>query len=80
MDSIKIRFDLLKFKRYFRENLGAPFIILFQVLLFLSGGFFTQGNSALADAIAVYSYYSLLIGVGLQLIFLSKGWKKKARR
>ena len=78
MVTLRIKFDLLKIKRYFRENWGAPFIILFQALILSSGRFLIQGNSALANIIVTYSYYSLLIGVALQLIsFLMNGRRKQ---
>jgi len=52
---------------YFRENLGAPFIISFMALLIICAGLLIQGNSSLANDVAVYAYYLLVIGVVLQL-------------
>ena len=54
-------------KRYLRENLGAPFVIGFQVLLLVAAGLLVAGTSALANEVAVYAYYLLVIGVVLQL-------------
>lgn len=68
MVTIRIKLDLPKIKRYLRENWGVPFVILFQTLLLLGGGLLIQGSSALANTIVTYSYYSLLIGIILQLI------------
>jgi len=53
--------------RYFRENPGAVFIIGFQVLLVSAAVFLIVGDSVLANEVAVYSYYSLVIGVVLQV-------------
>jgi hypothetical protein len=53
--------------KYFRENLGAPFIIGFMALLIICAGLLVQGNSSLANDAAVYAYYLLIIGVFLQL-------------
>jgi len=56
------------------ENLGAPFVIGFQILLLTCAGLVIQGNSSLANEVAIYAYYSLVIGVFLQLIsFLRHG-------
>jgi len=59
---------LPKVKRYVRQNLGAPFVIGFQVLLLVAAGFLVVGNSGLANEVAVYAYYLLVIGVVLQLV------------
>jgi len=65
---------LPRVKRYFRENLGAPFIIMFQVLLLVCAGLLVVGNAELANGVATGAYFSLVIGVVLQLIsFLRHG-------
>jgi len=63
-----IRQFLPRAKRYFRENLGAPFIIGFQLLLLVCAGLLIRGNSVIANEVAVYAYFLLVIGVVLQLI------------
>jgi len=55
-------------KKYLRENPGALFIIGFQILLLVCAGLLIEGNSVLADELAVAAYFSLVIGVVLQLI------------
>jgi len=68
MDFKLLLHDFLpKVKRYFRENLGAPFVIGFQVLLVVAAGLLAVGNSAWASEVAVYAYYLLVVGVVLQL-------------
>jgi len=62
---------------YLRENLGAPFIIGFMALLMICAGLLIQGNSSLANDLAVYAYYLLVIGVFLQLASSLKYGKSK---
>ena len=57
-----------RIKRYFKDNPGAPFIIGFQLLLLVCAGLLIQGNSVMANEVAVYAYFLLVIGVVLQLI------------
>jgi len=58
---------LPKVKRYFRRNLGAPFVIGFQILLLSAAGLLAVGNSSLAEGLAVCGYFLLVIGVIVQL-------------
>ena len=55
-------------KRYLRENPGASFIIGFQILLVVCAGLLIVGNSVWADGLATVAYFSLVIGVVLQLV------------
>ena len=65
---------LPRVKRYLRENPGASFIIGFQLLLLVCAGLLIVGNSVWANGLAVVAYFSLVIGVVLQLIsFLRHG-------
>lgn len=67
-------------KRYFRENPGALFVIAFQILLLVCAGLLIGGNSVWADGLAVVAYFSLVIGVVLQLIsFLRHGKREEER-
>ena len=59
---------LPRIKRYLRENPGASFIIGFQILLLVCAGLLILGNSVWAEGLAVVAYFSLVIGVVLQLI------------
>ena len=62
----------LRIKDYLRENWGAPFIIAFMILLTTAAVYLALGDEANANNIAVYAYYSLVIGVFLQLICFIK--------
>jgi len=59
---------IFKAKQYLRENWGAPFIIAFMIMLMICACLIAFGKEALANEVAVYAYYSLVIGVVLQLI------------
>jgi len=52
---------------YFRENWGFPFVAGFQLLLMVCAGLLIQGNSGLANKVAVYAFFLLVMGVVLQL-------------
>ena len=57
-----------RLKGYLRENWGAPFIVAFMVMLMAAAGYLCCGLEAVANDIAVYAYYSLVIGVALQFV------------
>ena len=71
---------LFRVKGYVRENLGAPFIVGFMLLLVVAAGSLSVGLAVLANEVAVYAYYALVAGVVLQLVcfvkFGEKGGKK----
>ena len=56
-----------KLKSYLTENWGAPFIVSCILLLLGAAAFLSCGLSSLADTLAIYAYYALIIGVMLQL-------------
>ena len=63
----KVTINITKIVRYLRQNLGAPFIIVFQMLLLFCAFLLIRGYPNLANEVAIYAYYSLVIGVVLQL-------------
>ena len=69
----------VRVKGYVRENLGAPFIIGFQVLLLVCAGLLIVGNTWLADGLATGAFFSLVIGVVLQLASFLKYRKKNEK-
>jgi len=69
---VRFRFRKIGILRYFRENLGAPFIIAFIMLLIACAVLLIIENERLAEELAVYAYYLLVIGVLLQLISFLK--------
>jgi protein-S-isoprenylcysteine O-methyltransferase Ste14 len=63
---------LVRVKGYAKENLGAPFIVVFMLLLIVAAVSLSAGWSSLADTIAIYAFYALVVGVALQLICFMK--------
>jgi len=61
---------------YLKGNWGAPFIIAFMVMLITCAYLLAYGNEAVANGLAVYAYYFLVIGVVLQLICYLKYGEK----
>jgi hypothetical protein len=59
-------------KVYIRENWGAPFIVGFMALLMVTTVSMLMGLVVLADEVAVYAYYALVVGVVLQLVCFLK--------
>ncbi|MDG6996924.1 MAG: hypothetical protein JRN52_13470 [Nitrososphaerota archaeon] len=54
-------------REYLITNWGAPFVLAFIVLLITSAAFLTTGAQDLANSIAVYAFYALVLGVVLQI-------------
>jgi len=61
-----------KLKRHVEKNWGSPFIVVFMLLLLSAAVSLSEGLSSLADGIAVYAYYALIVGVVLQLVCFVK--------
>ena len=57
-----------RLKPYLRGNWGAPFILAFMIMLLAAAGYLCYGLESTANEVAVYAYYSLVIGVVLQFI------------
>lgn len=66
-----------KIKGFFKENPGATFIVGFQALLLVCAGLLIQGNSLLAEGVAIVAYFLLVIGVVRQLIFFVRHAKEE---
>ena len=63
---------LFRVKEYVKENLGAPFIVGFMLLLIVAAVSLSAGWSSLADTVAIYAFYALVVGVVLQLVCFLK--------
>jgi hypothetical protein len=68
MFTLRIKIPVSWLKRHFWPNLGVPFIVAFQVMLLVCAHLLVQENVALANDVAVYAFYSLAAGVGLQVV------------
>jgi len=67
-----------RLKGYLRENWGSPFVVAFMALLMAAAGFLCAGSEAMANELAVYAYYCLVLGVVLQLVcYLRYGGEEK---
>lgn len=70
-----------RLKGFLRKNWGAPFIVEFMLLLLIAAYYSSLSSSvnrasAVAEAAVVYAYYSLVIGVVLQLVCFWKYHRK----
>ncbi len=59
--------NLNQLKNYFKANPGAPFIILFMILLLSAAILLTTSRPNEADNIANYAFYSLVLGIVIQI-------------
>jgi hypothetical protein len=61
-----------KLLRYFRRKWGAPFVLAFMLLISTAAVESTLANARAANDIATYAFYSLAIGVVLQIASYSR--------
>ncbi len=54
-------------KDYFKANPGTPFILAFMVLLLSAAVLLISGRSNDADSVANYAFYSLVLGIAIQV-------------
>jgi undecaprenyl pyrophosphate phosphatase UppP len=73
---ITMSFSINKTKEYVKTNWGSPFIIGFIVLLVTTVVSLSIGLQYMADTIAIYAYYALILGVVLQLASFIKNRNK----
>ena len=66
-----------KAKEYVRENWGSPFVVGFIVLLLTAAVLLSGGSSYWAEEVSIYAYYSIVVGVILQLACFLK-YKKNS--
>ena len=59
-------------KGYVRENWGTPFIAGFMIILLVAAASMVTGSEALANELANYAYFALVVGVVLQLVCFLK--------
>ena len=64
-------------KDYLKKNWGSPFIMIFIALLAAAAGCLITGTKNTAELLAEYAYYSLVIGVVLQLVCYIKYGEEK---
>jgi hypothetical protein len=59
---------LNQLKDYFKANPGTPFILAFMILLLSAAALLTTGRPNEADNVANYAFYSLVLGIAIQVI------------
>jgi hypothetical protein len=64
--------SLLKIKGHVKYNWGSPFVVMFMLLLLSATIPLSIGFSSLANNIAIYAYFALVVGVTLQLFCFLK--------
>jgi len=69
-----------RIRGYVRVNWGAPFIVGFMLLLMIAAASLSMALAALADEVAVYAYYALVVGVILQLVCFLKYNKRNGEK
>lgn len=68
-----------RIKRYSRENWGAQFITGFMIILLVAVVSVATGSESLANELAIYAYYALVVGVVLQLVCFLKYNKRNGQ-
>lgn len=77
MPGLTVRISLKGLIRYLRENWGAPFISAFMFLLMAAAVHQAENLEAVANDLAIYAYYMLVVGVALQLAAFIKEERSK---
>jgi heme/copper-type cytochrome/quinol oxidase subunit 4 len=76
-----VRVFLVRVRGYVGENWGAPFVVGFMLLLTVAAVCLASGLKWWANEVAMYAYYSLVVGVVLQVVcFLKTSAGKKERQ
>ena len=68
MAIMKFTINITLLKKYLRNNLGVPFLILFQLSLLSSAILWIRGNIDYVNDLSLFSYLSLAIGVIIQVL------------
>jgi hypothetical protein len=66
-----------KVKGYVRENWGTPFITGFIIILLVAAASVVTGSEALANELANYAYFALVVGVVLHHVYFIDCTKRK---
>ena len=68
-----------RIKHYFKANPGALFVIAFEALLASAATVLVLGDSPTANKFAIYAFYTLAVGVAIQVGVLFKERGKRTR-
>jgi hypothetical protein len=59
---------LNRLKDYFKANPGTPFILAFMILLLSAAALLATGRPNDAGNVANYAFYSLVLGIAIQVV------------
>ena len=76
MRVVRVRIPVSRVVRYFKGRWGVPFIVVFQGLLLCCAFLLAVENAMLANDVAVYAYYFLVVGVVLEVICFFRNRRK----
>ncbi len=69
---------LKQLKDYFKTNPGTPFIFVFMILLLSAAALLTTGRPKEADDVANYAFYSLVLGIAIQVGVVIRESRKRS--
>jgi hypothetical protein len=67
-------------KGYLYANPGAPFILAFMVLLLAAAVLLASARTGEANNVADYAFYSLVLGIAIQIIVAIREERKHSHR
>jgi len=70
---------LNQLKDYFKANPGTPFILAFMILLLSAATLLSIGRPNDADNVANYAFYSLVLGIAIQVIVKIRASRKHSQ-
>ncbi len=56
-----------RLSRYFRNNPGSLLIVVFQILLVSAAVLAEVGHRLMADEVAIYAFYTLVLGISVSV-------------
>ena len=72
----KFKANAKKISTYLRKNPATAFILAFEALLLVAAVELIEGNVGGANAVGVYAFVALIVGVALHAITVIKGSKE----
>ena len=67
MTKVDLNKIFIRIREYAKKNWGSPFIVAFMLLLFSAAISLSVGLSYVANAVSDYAFYTLAVGIALQL-------------
>jgi len=73
---LNLKANSKKISTYLRKNPATAFILAFEALLLVAAVELIEGNVGGANAVGVYAFVALIVGVALHAISVIKGSKE----